>query len=240
MAVNVKDAIIEILRGISAPENLTQENSHRFRATIEEQLNANGYTCTTAQGISKMAIVFKNFDFVLKIPFRGMECDCYGDSYDEENDEREMDEYGFYSFENAEATEEGGACWNYCELELSIGSDAKAKGLGAYLPEVTFIEKINNYYVYEQAKASVLEELSTYKSLSRNSEKRTEEFCNSNRVWCFNTLWIENFIREYGEQEFLILNDFLNEYCVDDLHDGNLGYIDGKPVIIDYASYRDF
>ena len=142
--------------------------------------------------------------------------------------------------ENAEATEEGGECWNYCELELSIGADAKIKGLGAYLPEVIFIDKVNNYYVYEQAKAEVLEEATTYRSLSRNSRKRTEDFCDSNGAWCFNALWIEDFIRAYGEKEFLILNDFLNEYCVDDLHDGNLGYVNGKPVIIDYASYRDF
>ena len=35
------------------------------------------------------------------------------------------------------------------------------------------------------------------------------------------------------------LVDFLLENCVNDLHEGNFGYIDGELVIIDFSGWRD-
>jgi hypothetical protein len=230
MAVNVKEAIIEILKGIQAPEKLCQDNCYYFSRDIERILKESGYSCKTAKGISKMAIVFKDFDFVFKIPFRGMGVD---DDYEEDDDD-------WYEFDNAMETEPGGAQWNYCALEVSLGEDAKRAGLSKYIPEVTFVAQVNNYYVYEQAKAEVLDELCDTRTQTREGRRQTETFCETNKVWCFNSLWIEDFVREYGEEEFLSLSKFLNEFEIDDLHDGNLGYIHGKPVIIDYASFRDY
>ena len=46
-----------------------------------------------------------------------------------------------------------------------------------------------------------------------------------------------NFIKDYGEEEFYEFSEFLKYYNIRDIHAGNVGFINGKIVIIDYASY---
>lgn len=45
------------------------------------------------------------------------------------------------------------------------------------------------------------------------------------------------FLRDYGKDEYERLADFCEYYGINDLHDGNVGDIDGKIVLIDYGSY---
>ena len=45
------------------------------------------------------------------------------------------------------------------------------------------------------------------------------------------------FLREYGEEVFYNLSSFCEEWEVNDLHSGNVGYLDGHIVILDYAGY---
>jgi hypothetical protein len=51
--------------------------------------------------------------------------------------------------------------------------------------------------------------------------------------------WILNFIKLYGEKEFLRLCLFLEEEGINDLHEKNVGYIDGRPVLFDYSGYYE-
>lgn len=45
------------------------------------------------------------------------------------------------------------------------------------------------------------------------------------------------FIRDYGEEEYELFSDFAIENDMNDLHLNNIGMVDGKLVIIDYAGY---
>lgn len=45
------------------------------------------------------------------------------------------------------------------------------------------------------------------------------------------------FLHECGKEEFYSLSDFCSEYKINDLHRGNVGYLDGHIVILDYAGY---
>ena len=45
------------------------------------------------------------------------------------------------------------------------------------------------------------------------------------------------FLHECGKEEFYSLSDFCSEYEINDLHRGNVGYLDGHIVILDYAGY---
>lgn len=45
------------------------------------------------------------------------------------------------------------------------------------------------------------------------------------------------FLHEYGTEEFYSLSDFCSEYRINDLHCGNVGYLNGHIVILDYAGY---
>lgn len=46
-----------------------------------------------------------------------------------------------------------------------------------------------------------------------------------------------NFLRDHGADAYLALTAFCNEWGINDLHKGNVGYIDKKLVITDYAGY---
>lgn len=47
------------------------------------------------------------------------------------------------------------------------------------------------------------------------------------------------FIREYGEEEYVKFTDFAYEYDINDLHLANIGSVDGKLCLIDYAGYHE-
>lgn len=51
--------------------------------------------------------------------------------------------------------------------------------------------------------------------------------------------WIAEFIDCYGAEEFARLNKFLHKHRLTDFHSGNLGYINGIPVLVDYSSYKE-
>ena len=46
------------------------------------------------------------------------------------------------------------------------------------------------------------------------------------------------FVREYGEEEYTRLSYFLQDWCINDLHFGNFGDIDGHICCLDWAGYN--
>ena len=48
-----------------------------------------------------------------------------------------------------------------------------------------------------------------------------------------------DFIRQYGEEEYQRISDFLIAEDVNDLHQNNLGDVDGHYMILDYSGYHD-
>ena len=48
-----------------------------------------------------------------------------------------------------------------------------------------------------------------------------------------------DFIRQYGEEEYRRITEFLLEENVNDLHQNNLGDIDGHYILLDYSGYHD-
>lgn len=49
-----------------------------------------------------------------------------------------------------------------------------------------------------------------------------------------NKVWLQKIVQYYGEEFLILLKDFIDEKCIGDLHDGNIGYLNDRPVIIDY------
>lgn len=47
------------------------------------------------------------------------------------------------------------------------------------------------------------------------------------------------FMKDYGEEEFAQLSEFLEAEDVNDLHRGNIGLVNGRLVILDYAGWHD-
>lgn len=82
---------------------------------------------------------------------------------------------------------------------------------------------------------------STYDSLSNNKKKSDYEIFvrqHHSPLTERNLAVAIDFIREYGEDEYFRLTDFLYKENVNDLHAGNFGDLNGKFVCFDYGSYH--
>ena len=49
--------------------------------------------------------------------------------------------------------------------------------------------------------------------------------------------WMLDFLIYYGEEMFKKLADFIFDENIYDLHNGNIGYLNGRPCLVDYSSY---
>lgn len=47
--------------------------------------------------------------------------------------------------------------------------------------------------------------------------------------------WLVDLFEDYGQEEIQSFNAVLEDFCINDLHEGNVGYLHGVPVILDFA-----
>lgn len=130
--------------------------------------------------------------------------------------------------------------WDYCRLESVIYQLAVEEGLGAYFAEEAYLGTIDNTPVYYQTRCTPMSSMSIdYNSKEyKEKAKKSEKICEKLKTYCFNEVWISDFIDLYGEKEFKRLDDFLDRYGIEDLRTCNIGYLDGAPILFDYSSYR--
>lgn len=74
---------------------------------------------------------------------------------------------------------------------------------------------------YEQTKHS-----KTFKKIYKGMHHDTHEF------------WVARVTQLYGKKFMRSLENWISEYEVNDLHTGNIGLLNGVPVLLDYAGYR--
>lgn len=126
---------------------------------------------------------------------------------------------------------------NYCENEAYYYKKAKAAGLGECFAKVFKFDEVNNTSVYcaeyvDEIGCDSLNNLT--KEEKEEVEKHTSQYKTAPRLpmeWSF------TFINYYGTDLYDSLLEFLIDYGINDLHYGNIGYIQGRPVIFDYAGF---
>ena len=69
--------------------------------------------------------------------------------------------------------------------------------------------------------------------------EKVRSLCSSNNYDCFNTIWLSDVFNFFGEQLFYKLMNFIADCDIRDLHNGNIGYIGMRPVLVDYSSFND-
>lgn len=50
--------------------------------------------------------------------------------------------------------------------------------------------------------------------------------------------WVARTIQLYGKKFMFSFEQWLNEYEINDLHIGNIGMLNSRPILLDYAGYR--
>ena len=131
---------------------------------------------------------------------------------------------------------------NYCMREADVYDDAKARGLDKFLAETVYLMDYMGAECYLMKKAKTCDEYdgdifeSTLR-VSGYSDEEIEEYYDST----YEERAKQIFLCSYAsyEEEIYEFFDFLAMSCISDLHHMNIGFINGAPVIIDYAGYDE-
>jgi hypothetical protein len=178
-----------------------------------------------ATGATKGVLIFEQLGFVIKIPFCCNSEDCeYNSAYGE---------YECCYFTGAD-TDNG---WDYCEAEANKYERAKEEGLAQCFAKTKKIGDIDGYPIYMQELADIYKSIDYQSSHTEEDSRQVSSICNSNNFYMFNIEWLSDAFHYYGEKMFHKLLEFIRTLGINDLHDGNIGYIGNRPVLVDYSSF---
>lgn len=202
---------------------------HLSQYNFMKKLQALDDNFILASGVSKVAIIPKEKNYVIKIPYYG--------KYRKSNGIKCFDSY-FSSISKSS---------DYCKSEEIIYNKAKANGLDTFFAEIEQIGKIKSIPIYVQRKAVIFEDV-------YYPEDDEEENLNEREVSIFKTIttkysdlvedeylpisWMKDFIFSYGELAFDKLYNFLSDNNIQDLHSENIGYICERPVLVDFSGFE--
>lgn len=185
-------------------------------------------------GISKLVLTPIGENFVIKIPFTGSYEDSYYD-YDEDGYEEVMPEYTPFEWGSTDRHQ----YWDYCMGEMLNYRKAKAQGADELFCKTSLLGFVNCYPIYIQQRAIPYTEAEWNPELYPNERtSKTKDLCRKNHLCYFNTIWQTDVLSYYGEKKFKKFFNFIDGN-INDLHDGNLGYIGEKPVIFDYSGFEE-
>ena len=202
---------------------------HLSQYNFMKKLQALDDNFILASGVSKVAIIPKEKNYVIKIPYYG--------KYRKSNGIKCFDPY-FSSISKSS---------DYCKSEEIIYNKAKANGLDTFFAEIEQIGKIKSIPIYVQRKAVIFEDV-------YYPEDDEEENLNEHEISIFKTIttkysdlvedeylpisWMKDFICSYGELAFDKLYNFLSDNNIQDLHSENIGYIYERPVLVDFSGFE--
>ena len=202
---------------------------HLSQYNFMKKLQALDDNFILASGVSKVAIIPKEKNYVIKIPYYG--------KYRKSNGIKCFDPY-FSSISKSS---------DYCKSEEIIYNKAKANGLDTFFAEIKQIGKIKSIPIYVQRKAVIFEDV-------YYPEDDEEENLNEHEISIFKTIttkysdlvedeylplsWMKDFICSYGELAFDKLYNFLSDNNIQDLHSENIGYICERPVLVDFSGFE--
>lgn len=166
-------------------------------------------------GASKFVFVFS--DFVIKIPFR----------------------YSWAEEELMGANSYNGEYWDYCAAELEQYEFAVKNGVEEFFAAVEYLGDIDGHPIYFQEFADIY-----CMRGSDSSEAEVEEFEESEEsrqsAWLdLDSYWRCDVLKYYGKDKYKKFMNYIADADIEDLHDGNIGYIHSRPVLIDFSGWNN-
>lgn len=175
-------------------------------------------SCEIASGMTKYVIIPDDLNWVIKLPIQ-----VKPKQYRREE---------FLTKFNA---------YDYCDLETRNFAYAEEKGVNVFFAESYFLSLYKGIRIYIQRKAKC-DEQEFDDRLKKYASHYVSETCNED---VFDEV-VSDYVLNMDESESLEavfgdvpteLYDLIEERNVNDLHCGNYGFINEKPVIIDYSGY---
>lgn len=182
-----------------------------------------GYDIET--GASKVVVIPRSdCPYVIKIPMSGVQMT----EYDCDGGEEVVAKY----FKGADS-EDG---WDYCQAEVNYYELAEEAGMEKYFAAtIKWKDTKGGYPLYLQEKV----EWFSHVEPSRKSMDLAKVNCCGD-IRLDNVEWIAAFLDWYGLDEYKKLLAFIENWGINDLHGGNIGYRkNGAPVIFDYSGWNE-
>ena len=214
-----KNELEQIIEGLSYGyyEELDQDN---FECEVVDSFKANfkgNFSYGWDNGASKGVFIFKDFNFVIKIPFTHCDGDPLCGAID-----------SLYH-------------WDYCGQEANRYKIAKNNNLEKVFLQTEFLTNINEHPIYIQCFAEPFSKINIeeHKSSTKADELEIENIAenDSYNYDLINTQWEADVYAVYGRDYYIKLKTFIKEKNIEDLRTDNIGYIGIYPVILDYAGF---
>lgn len=180
--------------------------------------------CGYATGASRLVLFPTNKDYVIKIPYRGFA--------------KKSPFTAAYASVDPDLVG-----WDYCDAEKMLFHLAENNGVGEYFAETIQIGEVRGYPIYAQPRAKLdsssnIYEREDYSSIEQISSQIAEEYSDILGEEFLPEYWIKEFIAAFSEDELEGLLNFIEQAGISDLHEENVGFINGKSIIFDYVGYR--
>ena len=253
-----KNMILAPFKNIDPSNHFSEYDHCAFSCQINHytELLQNGYDI--ACGVTKLVVIPEGFDFVVKIPFK---CQAHRDNkcwHRTDTLHSFLRDYGnCIVFDDEEDPEDGyfivndplnGAYdyvtetdyeYDYCGVEEQLYKEAEAEGLAPLFAKTEFVHRINGYdiYIQEKCEETYGDSGRTYSDKDKESGKTVEELEDDHYYSEFALCWLIDVYNTYGEEMLIKLLHF-EESWLSDIHYGNYGYRNGKPIILDYSGFN--
>ena len=127
----------------------------------------------------------------------------------------------------------------YCSTEAVFYQDAIKNGLQKCFMEIHPFDGINNTSLYLCEYIEKTSSASNVK-ISRRTREMIQEYTSKHKnAPHIPKLWTSEFIKYYGLKTYDKFLDFIIERGINDLHDCNIGYTQGRPIVFDYAGFYE-
>ena len=209
--MDTREEFKELLTGLG----ITKETNRR---QVRERLASKGYQepeYRVQDGASKLCIVPKHADFVIKWSTTRYTSGDYNEAYDEVLIYKKAVKAGLEMFfpKTEVLCITGGVIFVIQEkIDFSVRNIPYNK---------------ENKYIYRTKTASKI-----------IVNKMDNCFCSVYRGRSLNAIWARMAIVIYGKKKCKTLCKFIIENDINDLHSSNIGYLKDKPVILDFSGYH--
>lgn len=249
--------MIKALQDLSAELLCATEEDYIDKIIPYLEQECNDFEWSYDAGISKFVIIIRGEDQVIKVPFHQLfEAEDYdadlsyynsGEAPEDMEEPKEENYYhSFYEACNIKLINEDDLLEfkgdDYCEVECALYLKADEENLGQYFASETWVADAGDTCIYLQQRVTPFEAQydNPWRNRTMEQNMATKRHCEKLGVRCFNAVWIEDFFDAYGDQEFQRLGKFLEHYGIYDFHDGNLGYYNGLPILLDYSDFNEW
>lgn len=212
-----RDFLLDIFKDCDFSDMINRDN---FGEAILNNLPDN-FDYNYFYGVSKLCLIPKGSDYVIKIPFNT-------EWYDWDR------EYVYFFNANHDDNRK----WDYCMSELLIYNLAKKEKIEKIFCKTRFLGCVNNYPIYIQERANPIYLMDGIRYSDHRTD-RISEYCHQRNFQIFHSVWMADALEYYGQKIFNNAMSFIKYNHINDLHNENIGYIGNRPVLIDFSGYLE-